>query len=243
MYINTKGLILREAKFKEADRILTLYTEKCGKITVSAHGALSKRSKLSASTQSLTFSDFVLDCRTGRYFVKEASVAEYFTGLRSDITKYSLACYFCEAVDVLSIEETADVTILRIVLNALYALSNDLFSQEQIKAAFELKLISAVGFQPDVDCCSICGKEDPEEPVFQIVNGGLCCRKCHTAALGFAMNIDGSVLKAIRFILTSNLKNYMSFRIPEEDLKQLSKACESFFLNHTDRKFSTLDYW
>ncbi|MBR0351953.1 MAG: DNA repair protein RecO [Oscillospiraceae bacterium] len=243
MYINTKGLILKEARYKEADRIITLFTEKCGKITVSAHGALSKRSKYSASTQSLTYSDFVLDYRKGKYSVKEATVSEYFTGLRTDITKYSLACYFCDAVDVLSIEEASDVSILRIILNALYALSNDLFSQEQIKAAFELKLISAVGFQPDVDSCCVCGAEDPEEPVFLIENGRLCCRKCHTAAMGFSLNIDESVLRAMRFILSSNLKNYISFRISEDNMMLLSRVCESFFLEHTDRRFSTLDYW
>lgn len=243
MYINTKGLVLREARYKEADRILTLYTEECGRITVSAHGALSKRSKFAASTQSLTYSDFVLDQRKGIYSVKEASVAEYFTGLRSDIGKYSLACYFCEAVDALSIEETPDRSLLRIVLNALYALSNDMFPQEQIKAAFELKLISAAGFQPDIESCCVCGEAEPEEPVFMIENGILCCRKCHSAESGLSQIINGDVLSAMRFIITSNLKNYISFKLSGEDTKLLSRACESFFLKHTDRKFTTLEYW
>ena len=43
----------------------------CGSARIfSAHGALSKRSRFSASTQSLTFSDFVLDYRKGKYSVK-----------------------------------------------------------------------------------------------------------------------------------------------------------------------------
>ena len=243
MYIDTKGLVLREARYREADRIITLYTESQGKITVSAHGALSKRSKLAACTQSLTYSDFTLDYRKGRYSVKEAVAAEYFPGLREDLAKYSLACYFCEAVDALSMEETPDNTLLRIVLNALYALSNGLFPDEQIKAAFELKLISSVGFQPDVENCSVCSAEEPEDPVFCIENGSVCCRKCHTASMGWSVNIVAEVLKAMRFIIRSNLKNYISFKLPEEELNILSKACEAFFLQHTDRGFSTLEYW
>ena len=243
MYIKTKGLVLKEARYREADRILTLYTEECGKITVSAHGALGKRSKYSASTQSLTYSDFVLDHRNGRYSVKEASVSEYFNGLRNDIGKYSLACYFCEAVDALCIDETPDRNMLRIVLNALYALSNDIYVSEQVKASFELKLMSASGFQPDIGSCCVCGKEDPEEPVFSIDNGCICCRKCHSVSMGISMSIDDDVLKALRFVTSSGIRNYISFRLPEESLLQLSKLCEAFFLRHSGRNFSTLDYW
>ena len=42
MFKTTKGLILREVKYKEADRILTVLTEDMGKITVKARGALRK---------------------------------------------------------------------------------------------------------------------------------------------------------------------------------------------------------
>ena len=243
MFIDTKGLVLREARYREADRIVTLYTESQGKITVSAHGALSKRSKIAAGTQSLTYSDFVLDYRKGRYSVREASTAEYFPGLRADLAKYSLACYFCEALDALSLEETPDNTLLRIALNALYALSNDLYPPEQIKAAYELKLISCLGFQPDIERCAECSAEEPDDPVFCIENGSVCCRGCHNSSMGFSVSISTEVLKALRYIIRSNVKNFISFKLSDEDIKSLSKACESFFLQHTDRGFSTLEYW
>ena len=54
-----KALVLREVKYKEADRILTVLTEE-GKMTMKAPGALRKTSKCSAATQQLTFSDLTL---------------------------------------------------------------------------------------------------------------------------------------------------------------------------------------
>lgn len=53
MYHTTRGLILREAKYKESDKILTILTETEGKITAKARGVARTRSKLAAATQLL----------------------------------------------------------------------------------------------------------------------------------------------------------------------------------------------
>ena len=48
MYLNTKALVLRETKYKDADKILTVLTSDEGKLTVKARGALRKSCKYSA---------------------------------------------------------------------------------------------------------------------------------------------------------------------------------------------------
>ena len=45
MYQTTKALVLREVKYKEADKILTVLTERDGKRTVKARGVLRKGCK------------------------------------------------------------------------------------------------------------------------------------------------------------------------------------------------------
>ena len=54
MFKTVNALVLREVRYKEADRILTLLTDTDGKITVKARGALRKSSKTAAATQQLT---------------------------------------------------------------------------------------------------------------------------------------------------------------------------------------------
>ena len=51
MYETTKALILREVRYKESDRILTVLTDTDGKRTLKARGALRKGSKMAAATQ------------------------------------------------------------------------------------------------------------------------------------------------------------------------------------------------
>ena len=45
MFATIRGLVLREVRYKEADRILTVLTEDRGKLTVKARGALRKGSR------------------------------------------------------------------------------------------------------------------------------------------------------------------------------------------------------
>ena len=55
MFLTTQGLVLREVRYKEADKILTVLTQHEGKVTVRARGALRKGSRITAATQLLTY--------------------------------------------------------------------------------------------------------------------------------------------------------------------------------------------
>ena len=55
-----KGIVLRANDSKESDRILTVLTAEMGKIPVVAKGARSRRSKVAAATQLLTYSELTI---------------------------------------------------------------------------------------------------------------------------------------------------------------------------------------
>ena len=149
MYNTTDALVLREVRYKEADRILTLLTSTEGKITVKARGALRKSSKTAAGTQQLTFSEMTLFGNRGKWTVNEASVKEGFDGLRADIEAFSLGCYFAECLEALSVEDQPEPELLQLGLNSLYALSRNLYTPEHIKAAFEMRLMCIAGYAPE----------------------------------------------------------------------------------------------
>ena len=116
MFKTVNALVLREVRYKEADRILTLLTDTDGKITVKARGALRKSSKTAAATQQLTYSEMTLFGNLGRWTVNEAAVKEGFDGLRADIGNFALGCYFAECVDALSVEDQPDAPLMQLAL-------------------------------------------------------------------------------------------------------------------------------
>lgn len=243
VFSSQDALILREVKYKEADRILTLYTSQFGLIAAKAAGALRKNSKLGASTQMLTYSDVTLVYRDGKYSVSEASIIEPFNGLREDFESYSLACYFADCVETLAQEDVPDKAIMQLILNTLYALSNKLYEPVKIKASFELRLMCLLGYRPELSRCSVCGNNNPQSPTFGYESGYLCCRECRNADIGVTDYLCSESLKAMRYILSCSPKSLFSFDIEEDSLKRLSVACEDYLVSQSERRFSTLDYW
>ena len=73
MFLTTRGLVLREVRYKESDKILTVLTQHEGKVTVRARGALRKGSRITAATQLLTYSDMTIFENRGRRTLNEAS--------------------------------------------------------------------------------------------------------------------------------------------------------------------------
>lgn len=242
MFKTVNALVLREVRYKEADRILTLLTDTDGKITVKARGALRKSSKTAAATQQLTYSEMTLFGNLGRWTVNEAAVKEGFDGLRADIGNFALGCYFAECVDALSVEDQPDAPLMQLALNCLYALSRGMYTPEHIKAAFELRLMCLAGYTPELSHCAVCGEEEPGDPVLMLERGCVCCRRC-AAGAGQTVKLDTASLNAMRHICSASPKQILSFYLEGEGAKRLSAAAEEYLLLHTERRFPTLDYW
>ena len=243
MFVTTKGLVLREARYKEADRILTILTMDQGKLTVRARGALRKGSQTAAACQTLCFSEFTLFGNRGKWAVNEASSVEQFLGLRDDLANLALGFYFSELLDTVCAEEVPDPQALSLGLNALYALSNQLWTPERIKAVFELRFLCAEGFEPAVASCGVCGKTEMTEPMFSPDSGMVHCRACGGSTFGASLPLDREALDALCYIASAESKKIFSFTVPEESEKKLCRVCETFARVQLDKVFPSLEYW
>lgn len=243
MHLTTTGLVLREVRYKEADRILTVLTADQGKLTVKARGALRKGSRIGAASQPLCYSEFTMFGNRGRWTADEGVSLEQFLGLREDIAQLALGAYFAELLDTVCPEDVPVPRTLSLALNALYALSHGIYGAEHVKAVFELQLLCLEGFLPEVEACGVCGKVAVDEPMFSPVSGLVHCRDCGSVVPGGSVPLDREALDAMRYIAAAEPKKAFSFVIPEESEMRLGKACESFVRQQLDRNFYSLDYW
>ena len=241
MYKTLHGLVLREVKYKESSKILTILTEEEGKITAEARGALRKGSKIAA--QVLTWSDLTFFENRGRYTLTEGSVLEDFAALRADLGDYALGCYMAELLEAVSDEDSHSTALLHLGLNALFALSRQLYPAKHIKAVFELRLMCLAGFAPQLDRCTDCGSHTPEKPRLSLYGGGVHCTGCAPGAPGKSVLLCGASLAAMRHVCSAGEKKIFSFTLDESSDERFCTACEEYTLAQLDRGFGTLDYW
>jgi len=237
-----KGIVLRSVDTKESDKILTVLTADMGKITVVAKGARSRRSKVTAATQLLAYSELVLSESHGWQYLSEATTIELFAGVQQDVELLSLASYFAELTEAVSYEEGEAGEILSLLLNALYALGTLKKPPELVRAAFEMKLMALIGFEPLLDDCAYCGETNPAQPMLDLTGGVLHCQSCGMGP-GRSAQLTGGTLAAMRHVLYGDPKRLYSFTLEPTDQQHFTRAAERYVSAMTEREFKTLDFY
>ena len=241
MYLTIRAIVLRVTDYNDRDALLTVLTQKHGKLTVKARGLRRKNSPLIAPCQLLAFGEFTLFEYKGQYTINEAHSVELFSNLRRDLTKLSLGTYFAQVAEVLSQEDLPNPELQSLVLNCLYALSKLDEPEMKVKAVFELRAACLAGFMPDLFGCHICGCQNPDR--FDLSEGMLECVSCRGMGGGIRMPVNPSVLDAMRYICFCDPKKILSFDIKTENLMKLADITEAYLTTQLERGFSTLDFY
>ena len=242
-YMVTRGVVLRVTETKESDQILTLLTAERGRIPVIAKGARRKSSRFSAAAQTLAYSEWTLYQKGEWYYANEGATLELFDGLRTDLSRLSLGCYFAELAEAVADEGEAAPALLSHLLNGLYALDALHRPEKLAKAAYEFRLLCLAGYEPLADACAVCGCPEPEEPVLDVAQGVVCCRTCAAGRPGRLAPLCRDSLAALRHILYGDPKRLYSFTLPPAALSRLSAAAEAFVFAQLERNFRTLEYY
>lgn len=221
--ISLTGVVIKEAKYGEGNKILTILTDTNGKIQASANGVRSYKSKISAGCGMYCYSRFLLKAGRGMYNITAADTICDFYGLRNDYVKVAYAAYFAELVSMVTVEDEAS-EVLRLFLNTLYCIETK-ENLDFIKPVFELRLMKECGFMPNVFFCNSCGSEQnisyfKEDEGISFCGG---CEKRH--------NVTPSVIDGMKYILTADLKKLFSFNINAETLARLCEISESYLLS------------
>ena len=219
MHITTMALVLRTVDYKETDKILTLLTQDQGKLTASARGCRKKGSAIAAGCQLLAWSEMVLYDYQGRWSVKESATQRLFQGVRDDVQRLALGCYFAEVAELLAVEGLPSPELLSLTLNSLHAL--DKMPEKPlplVKSAFEWKAMALAGYEPLLEDGKVRGE-------------------------GISLPLPPPALAALEHILHGDPRRLFSFQLGEEPLKQLAGASEAYLRTQLERGFSTLDYY
>ncbi|MCL2322714.1 MAG: DNA repair protein RecO [Oscillospiraceae bacterium] len=144
--IKTVGVIIKTMEYRENDRIATIYTDACGKISCLARGAKKNKSKLSSCTNDFVYGEFIFYKGRNMYYIEDSSVIEPFRQFSEDLIKIAYASYFCELIDISCVYEEENNGLFKEFITALYLLKLDIMNIETLSRIFEIKIIHLNGF-------------------------------------------------------------------------------------------------
>ena len=210
----TEAIVLRTMDLGEADRVLTVLTPRLGKLRVIAKGVRRPRSRIGGGLQ--PFSDVQLVLAVGRTFdvVTSSSLEDPHLGLRNDLHSTAAAWYVVELVDRFCEGAADSHEAFRLLAQALSALdAGDAVSREVVARWFELALLDAMGFRPELTRCLDCGAQlEPDGNVYSPVGGGVACPSCAGSSMN-ARPLEADALKILRHLQRSPLVGVLRLRL------------------------------
>ncbi len=144
-----EGIVLKRSNFNEADKILTVFAKKHGKIKVIAKGVRKIKSRRGPHIE--LFNHVKIFLHKGKSFdiVTETEAIETFENLKKDLKKIAAAYYIAEIVDKLCPErqEHDDILfeLIKVLHNISYTKDNDL---TRLIDDFSLIIITNLGYLP-----------------------------------------------------------------------------------------------
>lgn len=141
----TQGVILKRISFGEADRLLTVFTDKHGKLKIVAKGVRRLNSRKKGHLELFCQSRIFLAKGKNLDLVTEAETIDTFPKLRKNLNRVKIAYLFCELVDQLTAENQSHPQVYELLVNNLQALNSDTAPKDLI-IDFEKQLLQILGF-------------------------------------------------------------------------------------------------
>jgi DNA repair protein RecO (recombination protein O) len=199
----TEAIVLRSRPLGETSKILTLFTERFGKLAAVAKGARRPKSRFGASLDLFAHSSVVLYLKENRDLglVTESTLLEDFYGLREDAERLGRASAVVELVDRMVMRAEKVPELFPLLLGGFRALQEHTHPS-LLLSALMLKMVALLGFRPQLYACSRCGRPVAGQlKGFSPFRGGVICRRCGTAENAHVV-ITEEVLDLLQHLLS-----------------------------------------
>lgn len=142
------GIVLSRRYHSEADAIITLLTDDYGKISVVAKGIKKLTSRKRGSVEPFSEIKFSAVETSGMAILTETEIIQSFAKIREDLKKISVAYYFSELINKVSMEDGNHENLYVLLLDYLKKLEKT-DKLKTLRFNFAKDLLVNLGFWPE----------------------------------------------------------------------------------------------
>jgi DNA repair protein RecO (recombination protein O) len=242
----THALILRRHDYRDADRIVRVFTPGMGKLELIAKGVRKLSSRKAGHLELFTHANLLIAQGRTWDVITEAETVEGFHSLRLSLEQISRAGYLCELIDAFSESDDESAAVWDLLLLGLRALDGDgevaANDPNVLLRWFELQLLSLSGFQPEFFTCIECGEEvKPVVNYLSITEGGVVCPQCRQAHPE-AEAVEPDVLKVLRYLQSRPWDAVRGLTVRDMIMRRIDNILYRYLLTVLERHLKSADF-
>lgn len=174
----TDAVVLSRMALGEADRILTIFTPRFGKLRVVAKGVRRPTSRLGPHLEYFSKSALMLARGRDLDVVTSAETLDLHLNLRTDLAAFGHASHIAELLLRLTEDRQEQAEAFDLLTRSLKLLDNQV-DPFAVTRHFELALLGLLGYRPELYSCVVCRNPIGETPNrFIPARGGFACASC-----------------------------------------------------------------
>ena len=146
MVTDTDAIVLRQVKTVNGRRMLLLFSQKYGKISVGSNLTEGGKNKSALPQRPFTYGHYELFKARDSYNLNRAQVIKSYYGIGEDLDKYMAASYVLELTEKLLADALPQPSMFRLLLEFLDALERRSRRHETLVEAYIVKVIALLGW-------------------------------------------------------------------------------------------------
>ncbi len=236
----TQGVVLRYTNFREADRMITLFSPELGKVSALARGCRKSKSRFLAATELFCYGDYTLYRKGDSHIITYANIHDSFYEIRNDIDKLIYASYVLDLTEEVVNPGQEDNHLFYLLLQILSYMCYSDLNPKDITLVFEIKVMAHIGYRPMLDKCILCGT-NAKPYYFDIRQGGLLCINCYNRGEK-SYSIQMGTIKTLEYILDMDIKRLNVLKIPPYVRHELEEILAAYIEERLEKRFKTREF-
>jgi len=238
------GIVLHRTLLGEADKILTLFTREHGKISAVAKGSRRPSSRLSGVTELFTDAKYLMSRGRSLDVISQCEIVHSYPALRLNLELIARATYLCELLDRMTMphDATAAESIHTLTSLALMVLERADGYPDGVLHSYELHLLKELGYEPNLDKCSVCGRPaESRSSAFSAMQGGLLCSEDRLRARD-SCAVSSDAIELLRILRDSDIEQILTIRPVTRIAIEIDRILRPYIALRLDRPLKSADF-
>lgn len=232
-FLTTEALVIGSMRYREADRIITLYTRDRGRLGAVAKGVRRTKSKVGGRLEPFSLVRVSLYSGRGLYTVVGVDTLRTFQGVRDELFRMEEGARLFVAVRHLFPVEEGSAPAFNLLVRGIARLaeSPDRTAAAGVVLATRLKLLSLLGYAPEVSRCAACGSVELLYG-FAPSLGGVVCEPCAATSAVSCFALSDGAVATLRTLLANPLAEIEGFELDEHTLAEVEQVVVQTLAHH-----------